>query len=238
MTGLDSIEDSSSTTSRSSDETLQVFISGLACSSVLSVEVSRSTTVWDLVSFLYRNRPGSLPWLSGVSCKGRADATLVTIGRRSVPCHFSLGELNIKPNTVIDISPNLKGGDNERFHPKKGSYDVQMKMLKFQAIMKKSNHHPIIRSLLIRNIGVKICRKCYRRNPYLNRTCRSRACGHSNIFRPKGGCHLKKSSIMSMARQKVQRAFSKLEYYLGSVLQRAELPKSRKIGLLLQETNN
>lgn len=47
------------------------------------------------------------------------------------------------------------------------------------------------RNLAMNSITVKICRKCYARNPINATTCRKKQCGHTDQLRPKKIVNLK-----------------------------------------------
>ena len=185
-------------------DSIQVFVTGLGDGKIFSIEVLRSTSISDLLSLLVIHQHESYPSL--------AKESVVTVASRSIPTYMLLSDLNIVTGTVIDVSLNVLGGKHKlRTNPRYGNEMLQTKMFRFEKFMRKPHQRGLIRSLLTRNIGVKICRKCYRRNPYPNKTCRSRACGHSNIFRPKSSRILSSGQsgpgILEAASRNIKRAF-------------------------------
>lgn len=181
----------------SNGEQIQLFVRGSAIDPVLSVEVCTSVTVWEVITLLRQERPEFLRELDDIPCKQRPERTALTLAGRPVPCYYSIGELGITSGSVLDVSPVVVGGiprERPRIKLRYPQENVR-KMERFADAMRKCKDS-LVRSVFTRNIGVKICRKCNRRNPVANRTCRSRSCGHSNIFRPKKMHPKNKTSIV------------------------------------------
>lgn len=181
----------------SNGEQIQLFVRGSAIDPVLSVEVCTSVTVWEVITLLRQERPEFLRELDDIPCKQRPERTALTLAGRPVPCYYSIGELGITSGSVLDVSPVVVGGiprERPRIKLRYPQENVR-KMERFADAMRKCKDS-LVRSVFTRNIGVKICRKCNRRNPVANRTCRSRSCGHSNIFRPKKMYPKNKTSIV------------------------------------------